>query len=46
MLKSLIKTEKPNEIDYARHYGELKWISEKEVILVNKEGTEQWGVRL
>ncbi|WOO34904.1 hypothetical protein R2R35_13965 [Anaerocolumna sp. AGMB13020] len=44
--KSLIKTEKPNEFDYTKHFGELKWISDKEVVLVNKDGTEQWGVRL
>jgi len=33
-------TELPDEFAYARHLGELKWLSNFEVALINKKGTD------
>ncbi len=41
-----IISELPDEFAYAKHLGELKWISNNEISLVNKKGDNSWMVKL
>lgn len=41
--KKLI-SELPDEFAYANHLGEVKWLSDNEVALVNKKGDKTWTV--
>lgn len=41
VLLEKVKSDQPDEFAYARHLGELKWLSNYEVALVNKEGNEK-----
>ena len=41
-----ILSDKPNEFSYARHLGLLKWLAEDEIALINKEGNQQWSVKI
>lgn len=38
--------EEPHEFVYAYHMGELVWINEKEVALLNKSGDQKWIIRI
>jgi hypothetical protein len=40
----LLIVERPNEFAFVKHLGNLKWISNTEVILSNKNKTKQWLV--
>lgn len=37
-------SELPDEFAYAKHLGEVKWLSDNEVALVNKKGDKTWTV--
>ena len=39
-------TEQPDEWCYSNHLGELKWVTDNEVVLVNKFNTKKWSVKL
>ena len=39
-------SELPHEFAYAKHLGELKWVSDSEIALVNKKGDNSWVVKL
>lgn len=39
-------TERPDELCFSNHLGELKWVTDNEVVLVNKFNTKQWNVKL
>jgi len=39
-------TERPNEWAFTKQFGNLKWISSNEVILVNKNESKQWIVQI
>lgn len=39
-------SEQPDEFAYAEHLGELTWISDFEVALINKNGTEKFSTTL
>ena len=39
-------SELPHEFAYAKHLGELKWISNNEIALVNKKGDNSWKVMM
>jgi hypothetical protein len=45
LLKKVI-SELPDEFAYTRHLGELQWISDFEVALINKKGDEKVSVTL
>ncbi|WP_315792603.1 hypothetical protein [Paenibacillus sp. BIC5C1] len=45
LLENVI-SELPDEFAYARHLGELKWLSDFEVALINKKGDEKVSVTL
>ncbi|MEI5907326.1 hypothetical protein WAK64_09675 [Bacillus spongiae] len=38
-----IITELPDEFAYAKHLGKIKWVSDNEVRLYNKKGTQSWS---
>lgn len=45
LLKSeLLIVEKPNEFAFVKHLGNLKWISNTEVVFSNKNKSKQWLV--
>ena len=46
ILREKIISELPDEFVYTKLLGELKWISENEVVLVNKKGDNRWSVKL
>ncbi|MHC0036647.1 hypothetical protein [Pseudoneobacillus sp. C159] len=39
-------SERPNEWSFVTHLGKLKWISENEVALFNRDETKQWTVKI
>lgn len=44
LFRKKIMSELPDEWNYARHLGEIKWVSEYEVVLINKKKDEEWLV--
>lgn len=44
--KAKIITELPDEYAYAKHLGELKWLSNDQVALINKKGDRTWNVNV
>jgi hypothetical protein len=44
--KERVITEIPNEWNYTGHLGEVKWLDNKKVILVNKDKDREWPVTL
>lgn len=42
----LLIVERPNEFVFVKHLGDLKWISNTDVILSNKNKTKQWLVSM
>lgn len=44
--KELIIRERPNEFAFVRHLGNLRWISENEVVLINKNKNKKWSIKL
>ncbi|WBW95929.1 hypothetical protein [Oceanirhabdus sp. W0125-5] len=46
LIRKMVKDERPNEFSYVWHFGELKWISDNEVVLINQDGNERWSVKI
>ncbi|WKL02065.1 hypothetical protein Q0F98_38040 [Paenibacillus amylolyticus] len=46
VLLEKVISEQPDEFAYAKHLGELTWVSDFEVALINKNGTEQFSATL
>ena len=46
MDRKKVISEIPHEFAYAKHLGELQWISNNEISLVNKKGDNSWIVKL
>lgn len=44
--RELVRSELPDEFAYAKHLGELKWISASEVALINKKGDNRVSVKV
>jgi len=44
--KKIVISELPDEFAYAEHLGEVKWLSDNEVALVNKKGDKTWTVNV
>lgn len=44
--RKIVISELPDEFAYAKHLGELKWISDVEVALINKKGDNMVSVKL
>ncbi|MCM3172347.1 hypothetical protein [Paenibacillus sp. MER 99-2] len=41
VLLEKVVSDQPDEFAYARHLGELKWLSDYELVLINKAGNEK-----
>ncbi|HHY73855.1 MAG TPA: hypothetical protein GX497_11690 [Bacillus bacterium] len=41
--KNSIISELPDEFAYAKHLGQLQWLSNFEVVLINKKGDHSWS---
>lgn len=41
-----IKSEVPDEWEFVKHLGQLRWISHEEVAIINKTGKPKWIVQL
>jgi hypothetical protein len=35
-------SELPDEFAYAKHLGEVKWLSDNKALLVNRKGDKTW----
>lgn len=46
VLLEKVISEQPDEFAYAEHLGELTWVSDFEVALINKTGTERHSATL
>lgn len=46
VLLEKVISEQPDEFAYDRHLGELTWVSDFEVALINKTGTEKFSATL
>lgn len=44
--REIVVKEKPDEWMFAKYFGDLKWISNKEVSLVSKEGNYEFRVKI
>lgn len=44
--KEVVVSEIPDELKFANYFGELKWISNSEVVLVGKNGSHEFRVRI
>ena len=42
----LLISEKPDELIYNIHLGQLKWVSDNTVSLINKFNTKQWSIKV
>ena len=39
-------SELPDEWYYASHLGKINWVSDNEIVLVNKKGDKEWRVNM
>jgi len=46
IFRKIILSELPNEWNYAEHLGELKWLDDRNVTLINKKKDKEWLVNL
>ncbi len=46
VLLEKVISEQPDEFAYAKHLGELTWVSDFEVALINKTGAEKYSSKL
>ncbi|MCX7914579.1 MAG: hypothetical protein N2511_08345 [Thermodesulfovibrionales bacterium] len=42
--KELVIKEKPDEWMFSKYFGDLKWISNNEVVLIGKNGNQQFSI--
>ena len=46
ILRKKVMSELPDEWYYARHLGEIKWVSNSEIVLVDKKKDTEWLVNM
>lgn len=46
ILRKKVITELPDEWMYSQHLGEVKWINDEKVVIINKAGDNEWQVCL
>lgn len=44
--KEVVVTEKPDEWRFGNYFGDLKWISKDEVVLISKKGSSEFKVKI
>lgn len=44
--KQVVVREKPDEWMFGKHFGDLKWISNNEVVLIGKGGHSQFSIKI
>ncbi|PEY99127.1 hypothetical protein CN326_23440 [Bacillus sp. AFS018417] len=41
-----LQSDRPNEFAFVKHLGKLEWLSQDEIVLINKSGKNQWVVKI